>query len=532
MSSFNFQTTGKGINRGNQDNVRRRPPRSASWSLPRVEPTTISLNSAMPQRPVNLPKTKKKFKSKYSSSSTSSSSKSSGGSGDSGSNYGEEYFYTPPELLDPNYTKGTKTANTKGNYPEISGYLTQSTTEVNKFNFPIDFPLDVQEWIKPDEVDSTWFSIIGRFVFADANYTNSAAHEMFDIIYHEMTTEVIQTIRSKIIDIWTLGNFREYIYAITHSLSLIYSLESIISYRSSNRKDKNRFALEYSAIVNDPDILDKLNQLKLLCKGAYCPPNLNRLVHWTYQYYKIGNTDQATNFRFSPSENFVFEDGDSLTDFKTDIVNELKEYINLLNGSTLSKMNSILLTVEPQNRIVNLMKPTNFSVNDMRINELVVNTPIRYSTVASTAKIFPVYSGSDPAEYFIFDEPENNSGFIYAMSTQYNNEFVYSNSTENRDFNLTGIFDTALAADDTRIKGHCNKWVAQYNPTANTYYMENMYKIKHEYNCLSGHIFNTNTTEDAVFSIKPPFTQRVFFNTGRQTTMVVREFITRLFNRF
>jgi hypothetical protein len=221
--------------------------------------------------------------------------------------------YTPPEFV-LKLGKDSDSSSSSDSFsssPNRTIFYDDSRGEPVKFDYRIEPTVMTQQLEAPQDTSTVWSS---KFIVNLAKYhrelltpgvvVNSYVERQYNIIFTQMSRDIVKTIRSKIVDKWTFVNFHNAIQVAIKALSLFYTLDSIQSYSGSDvSRDKNVQNLNLQKIIEqNPQILYLKDDLRRSLKGVWIPPMLSGLIRWTYQLFKTADLDQDTNYRFIPFE--------------------------------------------------------------------------------------------------------------------------------------------------------------------------------------------------------------------------------------
>jgi hypothetical protein len=317
--------------------------------------------------------------------------------------------YVPPKL------RGDKESSSSSGSEDFAGPVSRTVFYDDSKGSPVTFSESIPNTVHTQQLESpranptVWISKL-MFNMAcfhrDTPPVSGYVDRQYEIIFQQMSRDVIKTIRSKVVDQWTFINFFAAMQASIEALEMFYTLDSIQSYSGSDtNRDKNAANITMQRILEtDTNILFLKDDLRRMLKGVWCPPQLASLIRWTYQLYKTADLDQATNYRFLPFKEFV-----KIYDYDVSVELSAKITVILtnLNNNNNTKIWSICSQVWPEGEIIGLPLSCATAVYDPRHYEIFCNQPVM-ATIADGSVIVTPYA----------DNPDFEGSFIYGINQQ------------------------------------------------------------------------------------------------------------------
>jgi hypothetical protein len=213
------------------------------------------------------------------------------------------------------------------------------------------------------------------------NFTISGTSwsRQLDIIFSRYSRDIISTVRSKIVDDWQLGNFKNYLAEVCQLLEFYYCIDSILSYEASlEAPDRNPILIGMKTEMSDFRILAKHDEARRILKNCWFPDKFSSLIAWTYQNYKYGPANQCGNYRYF-SNVAQFKTGTDTFDIVA-LVDKYQQLMDAVTNTTARNIISILTQTYPLGRIGNLPLSCSESVYDEKHYESYVNQGILWPT--------------------------------------------------------------------------------------------------------------------------------------------------------
>lgn len=269
-------------------------------------------------------------------------------------------------------------------------------------------------------VDDTRFMVnIANFTRANDGGVNSTSdypvYNHYKILYSQMSKRVMATIKSKIVDDFTFAHFYDYMQLISTALEVYYTTDAILSY-TSRTDDKNTGVIDLQRKLTEADLFTSQNELRRALKGHWFPEKFSQLIRWTYQVYKTSEGDQACNYMFLPSKDWLYMT--STEDVASDVKSLIDTTVsNLTVGSAAaieSKIASILGQSYPEGVIRGLPISTNAASYDSQHYEIFVNQPCLFE-VSGTQTVYPFIASDGNIVYARSCNPNEKSGMPFCL---------------------------------------------------------------------------------------------------------------------
>lgn len=264
------------------------------------------------------------------------------------------------------------------------------------------------------------------------------------IIYERYSRDIVANIRSKIVDSWTLANFKSYLKDCCDLLEYFYCVDSILSYEGSlDNPDRNPVLMQMKQEMSNFGILKMHDDARRILKNCWFPDKFSALIAWTFQNYKTGPGYQCSNYRqFCHYSLFKFS---GVAFDASAVIAEYTIRIDRVTGttpqgvSTLHNRNiiSLLAQTYPQGIIKTLPLSCSESVYDEKHYESYVNQGIMWSynwdnpttdpfgNMNTSFIGYPHSSESHPLEYSLYcsrRNAEDCTAFPFVLSSSWNTQ--------------------------------------------------------------------------------------------------------------
>lgn len=368
--------------------------------------------------------------------------------------------------------------------------------------------------------------------FTGTYVTSNKVVQHYETIFNRMSREVKMKIRSgSLLSSWTFSNFYKAIHSSIEALELYYTLDSILSYKGSSEiRDKNKGLLLFQESLEDSGLYYAKDKLRRSLKGVWLPQGLSQLIQWTFQNYRVNETEQSLNYRFLPHESFI-------RCYNSHVVaTEVEAAVNLSIGriqdSVISDIYSILSQVYPSSEIDGLPYSSNSSTYDKLHYEMFANQPTIVSLSDNTQHVFP--NDVDFAENWlaygaISDPKESGNGLPFALQSMWYADTVeginffkafrctqYTGGSRSERYNTNKFKATSETLDGKLVLRMDDRNVPfQPNETGD------VHRVFQE---------DTGLTVVTEFSSIGPKLQPVYFDFYNGPIIVIREFMDNLFD--
>jgi ureidoglycolate hydrolase len=295
------------------------------------------------------------------------------------------------------------------------------------FNESVPCIVSTQQLEQPQATNTVWLSKFMINVSAyhrTVNLQGSYVDRQYEIIFQQMSREIVKSIKSKVIDSWTFTNWFNAMQTAIKALEMFYTLDSIASYSGSDSaRDKNVANITMQRFMEqEPRILFLKDDLRRMLKGVWFPTQFSELIRWTYQLYKTADLDQSTNYRFIPFDGFIFRNAGDTTDT---LIAEIESILVDLNSINSVRIWSILSQVYPEGEIVGLPLSCSTAVYDPRHYEIFSNQPVLATNGGGTNLICPHSDNPEFGVSFVYGmnaNPGSASGLGFVLQTLYTSE--------------------------------------------------------------------------------------------------------------
>lgn len=457
--------------------------------------------------------------------------------------------YTPPVIIDIGGFSSSEDFTTDNGHDGRTGLFPERRSAAINFSYKDSSPLSVMQL--EDNYSPLQFPAgdtdnqTPKFAANLGNYHRNFEVEgtfwrrHLEIIFNRYSRDIVSSIRSKIIDDWTLTNFLTYMKDITELMEAFYCYDSIISYEASlDKKDRNPVLVQMKTEFSNFDLLVKHDEAKRVLKNCWLPDKFSSLIAWTYQNYKTGEADQCANYRMFSHERFMKNprtktfDADGLLQYYT-----LK--INAVTSVTNRNLISLLCQTYPFGKIGNLPLSCSESVYDSKHYEFAVNQGIIWPGTATgfaTAAGFP--NNMDFNIYSSEVEPEVAGCFPFVLNSTYDNVlgeftngcFIPKMRTVKQDgsfivqsdweyaTNKFYAFNSVEGSDDYEIYSRNIQEYSVLSPMQDTHIM----RTDHYASDPTIGVAGCNSMSKGHF-------QNLYFNTSESRILVMREFLNTMF---
>jgi len=261
---------------------------------------------------------------------------------------------------------------------------------------------------------------IGGFLTSTTN--NADYYQVLEALYHKFDSDIGNTLNSYTSPNWSLNNFIIAMTDTCRALEIYYTLDAILAYdpNSMGELNNNRCLLGYKYLFGTQTILSYKAQLRSYLKGMWFPPNFAQLIRWFYQNYKVNNLEQATCFRYVPSNLFFVSDTSSNTLLNTFNIDSTIN--NLKPGGIAAKISTIMNRVYRVGRIGTLPVSCSDITFDPVMTEIFLNDVVVFKDItnSNTKSCYPISyksSANDIPYYMDQDPSQTSAGLGYALQS-------------------------------------------------------------------------------------------------------------------
>jgi hypothetical protein len=365
-----------------------------------------------------------------------------------------------------------------------------------------------------------------RSAFTEANST--AGYPVYDhyrTLFALMSKTVMATIKSKLIDEFTFGNFYNYIMRVASALECYYTLDAILSY-SSQTDDKNSGLINVQSRLTEADLFTAQNELRRALKGHWFPNKFSELIRWTYQIYKTSPTHQGCNYMFFPTDVLLYKD--VTEDIAVPMLNLVNSQISNLNDGPnallSSKLASVLGQTYPEGIIRGLPLSSSTATYDPQHYEMFINQPTMFNSGTAITS-FPAIDTHPDIVYARDCNPGERSGMPFCLQN-INKEQALGSSGEGGAGSID-FFRCFSKVDGTSVY-NTNKFTLAMTPTEgfisrNLELITNEAADVHVVACNSSNVVSNKT------SCQKSGFQRVYFDNAIAPLINLRNFMDELF---
>jgi len=451
-----------------------------------------------------------------------------------------------------NFTTDLPDSGRKGLFPE------RRSSKMN-FDYGAKLPLTVMQLednftpgITTNDTEGSSLSIpklTWNLASYSPNFTISETSwsRQLDIVFYRYSRDIISTIRSKIVDDWQLGNFKNYLADVCQLLEYFYCVDSILSYEaSSTDPDRNPVLMQMKNEMSHFDILLKHDEARRILKNCWFPDKFSALIAWTYQNYKCGPAHQCSNYRYF-SDYHLFKSGDTAFDHAA-VAARYAVLIDNVTNTTSRNIISLLTQTYPEGRIGNLPLSCSESVYDEKHYESYVNQGILWPTDESCVTFtgWPKTEGNLQPHYNLYStrrNVEDSTAFPFVL-----------NSTWQTNGAIECFSDGCLIPIPAKKQQNGTPFIAaHWYKATNKFYAYNITQGSDDFatycrnwdvysfitSCQDTHTMLVDWTKTpgtspspyklGSYSMSKGDFQNVYFNTNEARRVVMRDFINTLF---
>lgn len=365
-----------------------------------------------------------------------------------------------------------------------------------------------------------------RNAFTEGNSTvGYPVYDHYKTLFAQMSKTVMATIKSKLIDDFTFGNFYNYIMRVASALECYYTLDAILSY-SSQTDDKNSGIINVQSRLTEADLFTAQNELRRALKGHWFPNKFSELIRWTYQIYKTSPTHQGCNYMFFPTDVLLYKD--VTVDIAGPMLSLVNSQISNLNDGPnallSSKLASVLGQTYPEGIIRGLPLSANTASYDPQHYEIFINQPTMFKT-GSTIISFPAIDTHPDIIYARDCNPGERSGMPFCLQ---NINMLRELGSNNEGGAGTIDFLRGFSNVDGNAVYNTNKFTLAMTPTEG-FISRNLEMITNE--AADVHIVacdSSNVVSNKTSCQKSGF-QRVYFDNAIAPLINLRNFMDELF---
>lgn len=368
---------------------------------------------------------------------------------------------------------------------------------------------------------------------------NTAWRKHLEIIFNRYSRDIIATIRSKIVDSWTLPNFLSYMSDIVELMETYYCVDSVLAYEGSiDKKDRNPVLIQMKTEFSNFDILVKHDEARRIIKNCWLPDKFSALIAWTYQNYKTGIADQCSNYRMFSHDRFLKNPRTE----NFDAAGLLAYYtLKIGNVTTVNNRNiiSLLCQTYPEGKIGNLPLSCSESVYDHNHYEFSVNQGISWPATDTGFATYAGFPNNDDYNLYSSEMSAEEAGcFPFVLNSTYddtiaeftNGCFIPKMRTVKQDGSFIAQSDWEYATN----KFYC------FNSTKGSDNFEFYSRNIVDYSTLSPmqdtHIMRTDNSASVPSvgvagcnSMSKGHFQNLYFNTDDARLLVMKEFLNSMF---
>lgn len=361
--------------------------------------------------------------------------------------------------------------------------------------------------------------------YADLN-SDSLVKDQFSNTYDRWTTKIQEVrLNTSMYNFWDIDKVYKYIWNVVQGLSIYCCLDSILAI-DEPAGEVNRVNTVMKTHYNDTDLLNAQDALRRKLKNQWLPPEISRLILWTYQLYKTEDSATCMQYRFVPNDGFI-QLGSSDT-----AINRLKTDINAiitqLESADSTRIRSILRSSLPSGNINTIPHACNRPTYSQMHHELYANQAMIWSKSDGTERVFPILPETSSAYtvYGMRSNPTGDNGFAFSLSQSFKTNKYVDND----------IFNTFRHSDySTNFLSGTNEfaaWPANFNIGV-VHWVRNSFQDTSSFDEVGNiHLVEINSQTGVEITAKttmPLGYQRVYFNSFGQRALISKQVFRELF---